>query len=310
MTSFSLRGRSLAVYLFLCAVWGSTWLVIRVAVRDIPPLTLGALRMGLACALLSPLAWRRRGNPPLTGPEWRAMAVCGLLQIGVAYAAIFLAASWIESGLSALLFGSFPIWVGVFAHWLLPHEGWTRRTAAAAAIGIAGVAVIEAPAAVRAMSGDAGPVFTGGLLVLFGALVSGYANVLVKKSLGRVPPDLNVWAQTLVGTLFLAALAAVFERGAPLHWTPMAVASLLYLSVLGTAVTFVGLFWLVPRVPVSVIGSIPLVDTLIAVCLGAVVLKETLSARVLMGGALIVAGVLMATRDGTGVGRKEPRAES
>ncbi|MFN2632514.1 MAG: DMT family transporter, partial [Thermoanaerobaculia bacterium] len=157
-------------------------------------------------------------------------------------------------------------------------------------------AVIEAPAAVRASSGDAGPVFLGGLLVLFGAFVSGYSNVLVKKSLGAVAPDLNVWTQTLVGTLFLAALAAIFERGAPMHWTPMAIGSLLYLSILGTAVTFVGLFWLVPRVPVSVIGSIPLVDTLIAVCLGALVLKETLSARILVGGAMIVAGVWMATR--------------
>ena len=299
MPSSSLRGRELAVYLFLCAVWGSTWLVIRVAVRDLPPLTLAALRMGLACAVLTPLAWRRRSGPRPTGAEWRAMAFSGLLQIGVAYAAIFLAASWIESNLSALLFGSFPIWVGVFAQRLLPREGWTRTTAAAAVIGVAGVAVIEAPAAVRALGGDAGPVFLGGLLVLFGAFVSGYSNVLVKKSLGGVAPDLNVWTQTLVGTLFLAALAAVFERGAPMHWTPMAIGSLLYLSLLGTAVTFVGLFWLVPRVPVSVIGSIPLVDTLIAVCLGALVLKETLSARVLVGGAMIVAGVWMATRGET-----------
>lgn len=306
LTAPALNGRALAVYLFLCAVWGSTWLVIRVAVRDVPPLTLAALRMGLACAVLTPLACRRRSGPLPTRGEWRAMAVSGLLQIGVAYAAIFLAAPRIESGLSALLFGSFPIWVGVFAHRLLPGERWTRRTVAAAVIGISGVAVIEAPAAVRAMSGDTGPVFVGGLLVLFGAFVSGYANVLVKKSLGRVPPDLNVWAQTLAGSLFLGALAALFERGAPIHWTPTALASLLYLSVLGTAVTFAGLFWLVPRVPVSVIGSIPLVDTLIAVCLGALVLKETLSLRILVGGAMIVAGVLMATREPGGPDRGDP----
>ena len=245
---------------------------------------------------------RGGGGPARFPPDWNGApwAVSGLLQIGVAYAAIFLAAARIESGLSALLFGSFPIWVGVFAHRLLPRERWTPRNVSAAVLGISGVAVIEAPAAVRAMSGDAGPVFIGGLLVLFGAFVSGYANVLVKKSLGRVPPDLNVWAQTLAGTLFLGALAAIFERGAPIHWTPMAIASLLYLSVLGTAVTFVGLFWLVPRVPVSVIGSIPMVDTLIAVCLGALVLNETLSTRIVVGGAMIVAGVLMATSEAGG----------
>jgi drug/metabolite transporter (DMT)-like permease len=305
----ALRGRALAVYIFLCAVWGSTWLVIRVGVRDLPPLWFAAMRMGLACLLLTPLAWRRSAVSP-TKSEWGAVAWSGLLQIGISYAAVFLAAERIESSLSALLFGSFPIWTGIFAHRLLPEEPWNRWTAAAALIGVAGVGVIEAPAAVRALSGEAGPLFVGGLLVLSSAFISGYANVLVKKRLGRVPPVLNVWGQTLVGSVFLLSAALLFERGAPLRWSASSVASLAYLSVLGTAVAFVALFWLVPRVPVAVIGSIPLVDTLIAVLLGAIVLGETLSARILAGGAMIVAGVLLATRSAPARKSGEPTPKS
>ena len=66
--------------------------------------------------------------------------------------------------------------------------------------------------------------------------------------------------------------------------------------VFGTVLTFVGLFWLVPRVPVAVIGTIPLVDMLIAVLLGAVFLREALPARVLLGGVLILAGVILTAR--------------
>lgn len=289
----ALRGRTLAVYLFCCAVWGSTWLVIRVGVRDLPPLTFAGIRMALACLLLTPIAWRGRSQVPTTRSEWVFVAWSGFLQIGVAYAGIFLAARWIESGLSALLFSSFPIWIAVFAHRLLPDEPLTRRGAAAAALGLAGVGVIEGPAALLAIHGEAGPLLTGGLLVLGSAIVSGYANVLVKQRLSRVPPARNVWGQTLVGATFLLVLAALFERGAPARWSPEAVISLAYLAVFGTVLTFVGLFWLVPRVPVSMIGSIPLVDTLIAVLLGSLVLHEALPLRFVAGGILIAVGVVL-----------------
>ncbi|MEO8191863.1 MAG: EamA family transporter [Acidobacteriota bacterium] len=293
----ALRGRALAVYVFCCAVWGSTWLVIRVGVRDFPPLTFAGLRMGLACLLLTPLAWvRSRSERPTSPTEWRYVAWCGLLQIGLSYAGIFVAARWIESGLSALLFSSFPIWVAVFAQYMLPLEPLTARGAVAASLGLAGVVVIEGPAALRAVGGQTGPLFWGGLLVVASAVISAYSNVILKKRLGGVPAARNLWGQTLVGSAFLFVCAGAFERGLSIRWTAGSAAALAYLVVFGTVLTFVGLFWLVRRVPVAVIGTIPLVDMLIAVLLGAVFLGEALPARVLFGGVLILAGVILTSR--------------
>ncbi len=308
MSRSGLRGRSLAVYLFCCAIWGSTWLVIRVGVREIPPLHFAAFRMALACVFLTPWA-ARQARRMLAGPgrrttaaEWWAIAWAGLLQIGISYAAIFVAARYIESGLSAVLFGTFPIWVGVFAHLLLPDEPLTARTSVAALVGLAGVLLIEAPAALRAFSGGSVTVFAGGLLVLGSSIASGYSNVFVKKALGRVPPALNVWGQTLAGSIFLFALALPLEHGQKLPWTATSISALLYLAIPGTALTFAALFWLVPRVPMSVIGTIPLVDTVIAVILGAILLGESLPLRVLGGGALILVGVVLATMAPTAPG--------
>jgi len=293
-----LAGRRLSVYLFCCAVWGSTWLVIRIGVKDVPPLRLAAMRMGLACVCLIPLALRARSRP--SRAEWVGIAWAGFLQIGVAYAAIFLAATRIESGLSAVLFGAFPIWVALFAHWLLPDEPLTVRTAAAALAGLTGVLVIEGPAAASALHGarDAGPIWIGGLLVIASSVVSAYSNVYVKKKLVRVSPVVNVWGQTLVGSVVLFAAALAFEPGRTARWTAVSIGALLYLAIAGTVLTFVALYWLVPRVPMSVIGTIPLVDTVIAVMLGAVFLGEALPLRVFGGGLLIVAGVLLATSSG------------
>jgi drug/metabolite transporter (DMT)-like permease len=290
-----LRGRTLVVYLVLCAIWGSTWLSIKVGLQYLPPLRFAAFRMALACLVLLPFAFRRRDHRP-SAREAAFIALAGFLQIGVFYGLIFVGQQWIESGLAALLFATFPICAGVFAHFLLPNEPLTPRTIAAAGLGLSGVALIEGAALWRALQADFGTLLRGGGLVFAAAIVSAFASVIVKKHLGRVDPIVNVSAETLVGAAFLLPLAALVEHGAPARWTPPAVASLAYLAIFGTAITFAGLFWLIKRVPISVVSTIPLVDTLIAVLLGAVVLGERLPARALAGGALILLGVFLATR--------------
>ena len=81
-----LRGRTLAVYCFLCAIWGSTWLVIKIGLQYLPPLRFAGFRMALACLLLAPFAFRRGARRP-TPRETVFVALAGFLQIGVAYAA-------------------------------------------------------------------------------------------------------------------------------------------------------------------------------------------------------------------------------
>jgi drug/metabolite transporter (DMT)-like permease len=289
----ALSGRRLAMYVALCAVWGSTWLVIKIGLEDLPPLWFGGMRMALACALIAPFAFARRTREGARG-KGRRILWSGLLQIGVNYACIFVAEQWIESGLAAVLFATFPIFAGLFAHFMLPDEPVTRRTAASAALGLSGVAVIEAPALATLFSRETRPLLAGGALVLLASLVAAYANVYNKKHLPTVPPAWNVWLQTLAGSALLLALAAVFEPGAPIRWTPSSAGALVYLAVLGTALPFAGLFWLLYRVPVSVIGTIPVVDTVIAVALGSLILGETFSPRVLADAGLILVAVLLA----------------
>ena len=289
-----LSGRKLAMYIGLCAVWGSTWLAIKIGLKDLPPLFFAGVRMALACLLLTPFAFARSGERTRPGQR-RWIAWSGFLQIGVSYACIFLAEQWIESGLAALLFATFPIFVGLFAHFMLPDEPLTRRTVLSALLGLCGVAVIQAPALAASLAtAETRSLVWGGALVLVSSLVSGYSNVVNKKHLGGVSPFRNVWGQTLVGSSVLLLGAAVLERGAPSRWTTVSVGAVVYLAVIGTALPFVGLFWLIRRVPVAIIGTIPVVDTVIAILLGSLVLGEALSPRVLAGGVLILGGVLLA----------------
>jgi drug/metabolite transporter (DMT)-like permease len=293
-----LRGRNLAMYAALCAVWGSTWLAIKIGLRDLPPLWFGGIRMALACLLLTPFAVRSRA-PRLTAHQRRWVAWAGLLQIGVAYACVFQAEKWIDSGLAALLFATFPVFIGLFAHFLLPDERLRPRTIAAALLGVVGVGVIEGPEAIAALSGGAtGTLVAGGALMVISALAAAYSNVAFKKHLGGVAPLTTTWGQTAVGAAFILLLAAIFERSSSFWWNASSIGSLLYLSVFGTALPFVGLFWLLRRVPVAIIGTIPIVDTVLAVALGSLVLGEKFSPRVISGGVLILLGVFLAASPG------------
>ena len=293
----ALRGRSLAMYVFLCDVWGSSWLVIKVGLRDLPPLWFGGIRMALACVLIAPFAIARRGGATVRGRTGRIFW-SGALQIGVNYACIFLAEERIDSGLAAVLFATFPLFVALFAHAMLPDEPLTVRIAVSAGLGLLGVAVIEAPALRTLFSAPDRPLLEGSGFVLVSSVVAAYANVYNKKKLHGVAADWNTWLQTLSGSALLLLLAVTFEPSARLAWTPRSVFALTYLAVLGTALPFAGLFWLLGRVPVAVIGTIPIVDTVIAVALGAAILGESFTPRVLVGAGLILVAVMLAAIPG------------
>jgi len=229
----ALKGRRLAVYSFCVAVWGSTWLVIKIGLTDLPPFHFAAIRMTLACLLMAPLAFKARARPTRSEAFW--IAVSGWLQIGVAYALIFAGEQWIDSGLAAILFCSFPIWVGLFAHWWLPNEPLTARVALGAALGLSGVVVIQWPALAGALAARPGPLLYGGLCVLGSAISSAISNVINKRHFAAVSPYQNVWGQTLVGSAFLWLLALALEHGAAMRWTAGSFLAVAYLTIFGTA---------------------------------------------------------------------------
>jgi drug/metabolite transporter (DMT)-like permease len=287
------RPRDVAAFWLLSVLWSGNWLLIKVGLEGLPPFRFAGLRMALASLLLAAFVLRRP-RPSVTAGQARAIALIGFLQIGVSYACVFTAEQWIDSGLTALLFSSFAIWVAVLGHFLLDGEPLTSRTVAATVAGIAGVAVIEGPALARAGSVPAGPLALGGSLVLVSAIVSALSAVIVKKRLARVSSVASVWGQSLVAALVLLGAASVFERGTPSRWTSGAVFALAYLALVGTF-TFLGSQWLIPRLPVAVVGTFPILNTLLALLWGSLLGHERITARALTGGALILGGVVIVT---------------
>jgi drug/metabolite transporter (DMT)-like permease len=297
--------RVLLAYVFCCLLWGSTWLFIKLGLRDLPPLAFAAARMTLAAAVLLPFAARAR-FAGLRRADWVRMAGVGLLQIGTPYALLFVAQQWVSSGLAAVLFATFPVWLLLLARALLPGQPLTAAKIAAALLGIAGVGVLQAPA-IRHLSLGARAAL-GGIFIVAAAVLVALANVLIRRLLSHHVPVVLTFVQIAAGAVLLILFAGLFEHGRVAVWTPRACAAVAYLAVFGTAIPYLFLFWLLPRIPVAAIGAIPLLDTTFAVFLGTVVLREPLDPTLLAGGALVFAGAALANL--AGAGRLETLPES
>jgi drug/metabolite transporter (DMT)-like permease len=284
----------LLAYMTCCLLWGSTWLFVKLGLRDLPPFLFAASRMGIAGILLTPFAIAQ--CPGAHGRRtWLSIAGLGAVQIAIPYAMIFSAQRFVPSGWAAVLFATFPIWLAIVARLLL-KERITLLKLSAIACGASGVLFVELPQIGR-ISGADGLSFGAGLIIGAAAIIA-VANVLIRRYLSDVQPTLMTWGQTLSSALILAALAAAFERDAPETWSLLAIGSLMYLAIFGTVITYLALYWLLPRVPILAIGAIPLLDTTFAVLLGTIVLDEPIDWHFAIGGTLVLAGAGLANLAG------------
>ena len=287
----------LATLATLVAIWGTTWAVIRVGLRGIPPVTGVALRFALAGVVLVAVAFAigLRGKR-LLAPLW-LWAVHGLCTFAASYGIVYWAEQYLPTGLTAVLFATYPLFVAALAHFLLPGERLSVLNVAGLPLGLVGVAVLFGPDLLRALQGggDRRLAFTCAVMLL-APLASAIASVAIKRWGGGVHPvPLNAGSM-LFGAAVMGALAALVERGRPLQFDGSSIGAVLYLALLGTAVTFTLYFWLLKHMLATHLALTAYAIPVVAVIVGALVFGEPITARLLLGAALVVAGTALTTR--------------
>jgi drug/metabolite transporter (DMT)-like permease len=133
-------------------------------------------------------------------------------------------------------------------------------------------------------------------IFLISPVVSAVANVVVKRW-GSAMHPLSLTAVPMGFTAAtMGALAAVFEQSAPVSFDRVSVGALVYLAAFGTSLTFLLFFWLLQRLPATRLSLITYGVPIVAVVVGTVFLDEPITARIVVGTALVLAGVLLAIR--------------
>jgi drug/metabolite transporter (DMT)-like permease len=282
-----------AAWLTLCIVWSSTWLAIKVGLRDLPPISFVAIRFVIAAAILVLVSVGRVRLTPLRGSDYAILAFSGLLMFGLNYTLLFWGELHVSSGLAAVLQATIPIFGMIFAHWLLPDEPLRLQKLAGALLATGGVALICG----RLLDFGGVWAFWGGVGISLGGGAAAFSNVIIKKrAIDLAPAMLAAW-QMIFGVIPLLVLGFAVE-GSPtrFHWTSMSIFCLLYLALVGSALTFLLLYWLLPRMTVTNLQTISLITPPGAVMLGWALGGERFPLWSLLGGALVLMGVWLIFR--------------
>lgn len=281
-----------AVYL----IWGSTYLAIRVAVEELPPFLMAAMRFLAAGALLYG-GLRLRGAPRPTARQWRNAAIAGFLLLSCSNAAVTWAELTVPSGPTAVLCAITPVWM-VLLEWLRDRrQRPSLSTSFGVVLGIVGVVVLVGPALVSGgASGGAGVDPFGAALIVGGCLSWSLGSIFSRAAdLPRSAP-LATGMQMLAGGAVLAVAALL--HGDVARFDPAAVSLrawllLAYLSIFGSIVALSAYVWLLKVSTPARVATYAYVNPVVAVLLGFLILGEPLSARTLLATAIIVTAVVV-----------------
>src|SRR5437899_9552197 len=150
-------------WLTLCVVWSSTWLVIKIGLRDLPPISYAGIRFLIAIIVLLAVSYGRVRLLPRRALDYAVLAFTGVLMFAVNYGLLFWGELYVSSGLAAVLQATIPIFGMVFAHLMLPDEPIRLRKLAGSLFALGGVAIICA----RLLGFNGTLAFWGGLGIVF-----------------------------------------------------------------------------------------------------------------------------------------------
>jgi len=275
------RARAFAALALLAAVWGYTWVVLKIATRDASPLAISALRGGLgAAALLAFLALTRR---PLRPTPFGPTAVYGLLQTVGFTVPQTIAVSLGGVGRTAILAYTMPFWLALLA-WPFLGERITGPRWGALALAGAGLWLVAGPLGTR-------PALASLLGVASGLSWAASTVWVVRTLLRRGHDLLSVTAWQMVwGSAVLAVLTILFPEG--VRWTPSLAASLAFLGG-ANALSWALWVFVLSRLPAVAAGLGSLATPVVGIALAAAQLHEIPSRVELLGMALVVTALLV-----------------
>lgn len=266
--------------LWITFAWGSCFLAISVGLADAPPLWFAALRALIAGGALLLAAGLRREPAPRGTRTWILITVMGIVNVTVAFGAMFGGLAGLSTGAASVLANAQPLLI-VLPAWWLYKERISARTLAATGLGFAGLLAVAVP------SGGG----TGAWLSLTAALAI-TAGTLISRQLKADVLPVIAW-HFVIGGAALALAAGLTEGPPAINWSPGFIGILLYVSLVGTAAAFLGWFTEVRHCRLDAVSAWTFLVPVFGILLSMVVVGERQNAWSLAGTVLVLASMLV-----------------
>jgi drug/metabolite transporter (DMT)-like permease len=286
--------KTLLAFAIIYFVWGSTFLSIRVGVREVPPFLLAAMRFLVAGLVL--YGWMlAHGERSPALRQWASASLLAILIFVLDYGLLFWAEQRVPSGVAAVMMATIPVFMALSEIIFLRTQRLTVRLALALAIGIGGVAVLMS----RTLDLGGAPIDPMGAVALIVAAMSwSISSALTRKLPLPSSKVMSSGAQMLAGGVLLALTAAALGEFRNFHpWTVSRAAwlSLLYLIVAGSIIGFTAYVWLIHHESPTKVGTYAYVNPVVAVLVGYFLGGEALGLRTILGMTFVLISVVMIT---------------
>jgi drug/metabolite transporter (DMT)-like permease len=286
--------KTLLAFAIIYFVWGSTFLAIRVGVREVPPLVLAAMRFSIAGAVL--YGWMlARGERSPTARQWGSASLLGIVIFVFDYGLLFWAEQRVPSGIAAVMLATIPAFMALSEIIFLRTQRLTARLGLALLIGLGGVAVLVS----RSLNLGGAPIDrVGAAALIFASISWSIASAMTRKLPLPQSKVMSSGAQMLAGGVFLTLAATAFGEFRNFH--PSAVSrgawfSLLYLIVAGSIIGFTAYVWLIHHESPTKVGTYAYVNPMVAVLVGYFLGGEALSSRTILGTLCVLISVIVIT---------------
>jgi drug/metabolite transporter (DMT)-like permease len=286
--------RRLLAFAVIYLVWGTTFLAIRIGVREVPPFLLAAMRVFVAGLVLYVWTIARGGRGP-RGREWVSVVILAVLIFVIDYGLLFWAEQRVPSGVAAVMMATIPAFIAIAEIFILRTQRLTLRLALALLIGLGGVAVLVS----RSLSLGGGAIDrTGAVALLIAAVSFSLSSVLSRRLPLPASRVMSSGAQLLTGGVLLALTAAAlgevkgFDLAAVSRTAWLALA---YLTIPGSIVAFTAYVWLLHHESPTKVATYAYVNPVVAVVVGYLLGGEALGVRTVVGSALVLISVVVIT---------------
>ncbi|MGH3134074.1 MAG: EamA family transporter [Gaiellaceae bacterium] len=293
-------------------VWGSTFIALAIAVRDLPPFLAMTMRHLVAGGVLLAFALPR-GNgehDPIGWAQIRAGLVFGALLFLIGHGGLAWAQQTVPAGVAALLVGSIPIWMA-----LLDRVAFGRRLHASAyagfTLGFVGLVFLVDP------FGEGSVDRLAAVVIVLSALCWAVGSLYARGAALPTRPLVSAGLGSLCGGVLLLVVSIASGEVGEATFSPESLLAVAYLVVVGSLVGFTAYVWLLRAAPMSLVATYAYVNPIVAVFLGWVLLGEEITLQMAAAGAAVLVAVALIVRSsgadvepGWGVLRRRGRART
>ena len=284
-----MKAKHWIVFILLGAIWSSSFMWIKIAIREVGPITLVAFRalFGLAFGIVVILI--QRVKLPRTFKEWLPLLVVGLTNVAIPFFLISWGEQSIDSAVASILDATVPLFTILLAHFVLHDDKMTFPKVSGLIVGFIGIVIL--------MSKDLGASrssLLGQLAVIVASLFYAISAVYVRKTTVDVPGILRSAGPLVSASLTMWLGAFVFESPVTLPQLNITWIALLFMGVLGSGLAFVMAYYLIHEIGPTRSTMVTYLFPLGGVILGVFVLHEQLTWHIIAGALLIIASLAIA----------------